>query len=201
MRQMRHVMRTGAAVLVALMTVAPVAAQAGDVTVTEGETATFQITVTRSATAANRVFNRDSRIRVYYASDGGTATPGFSDHGVGVDGADHQYLNPWTNYAQGRIGHPLRISVRTHRDDLVEGDETVKIKVVGIRTPFKGWWHNTRFSDWTITGLPTITITDATPPPTAEEVQAGQSANQPQQSSSSSGNTNTGGCGRNAGGC
>jgi len=58
-------------------------AQAGDVTVTEGETATFQITVTR--TAATQLFSRDSRVRVYYASDGGTATPGSSNHGVGVD--------------------------------------------------------------------------------------------------------------------
>jgi len=58
-------------------------AQAGNVTVTEGETATFQITVTQNPDAGFRY--PDTRIRVYYASDGGTATPGSSNHGVGVD--------------------------------------------------------------------------------------------------------------------
>ncbi|MCY4288858.1 MAG: hypothetical protein OXC63_09725, partial [Aestuariivita sp.] len=57
-------------------------ASAGNVTVTEGETAKFQITVTRTGTGSQ--FSADTRIRVYYAAAGGTATPGLSDHGVGV---------------------------------------------------------------------------------------------------------------------
>ncbi len=139
-------------------------ASAGNVTVTEGETAKFNITVTRTATS--RLFSQRSRIRVYYSAAGGTATPGFSDHGVGVDGADLQYLNPWLNWVQGRLGESMTISVRTHRDDLVEGDETVKIKVDGIRVPYKGWWHDVRASDYNFTGLPTtIIIEDATPAP------------------------------------
>ena len=48
-------------------------AQAGDVTVTEGETATFQITVTQNPDAGWQY--PDTRIRVYYASDGGTRRP------------------------------------------------------------------------------------------------------------------------------
>ncbi|MCY4289019.1 MAG: hypothetical protein OXC63_10535, partial [Aestuariivita sp.] len=57
-------------------------ASAGNVTVTEGETATFQIAVTRLGKGSQ--FSADTRIRVYYSAAGGTATPGLSDHGVGV---------------------------------------------------------------------------------------------------------------------
>ena len=98
-------------------------AQAGDVTVTEGETATFQITVTHK-------WGLSSRIRVYYSAYGGTATPGQSDHGVGVDGGDYAYRNPWVHYVEGQAGQPLTITVRTHTDDLVEGDETFRIKII-----------------------------------------------------------------------
>ncbi|MCY4150608.1 MAG: hypothetical protein OXE94_00010 [Aestuariivita sp.] len=60
----------------------------------------------------------------------------------------------------------MTISVSTHRDDLVEGDETMKIKVDGIRVPYKGWWHNAPLSGYGFTGLPTtIIIEDATPAP------------------------------------
>ncbi|MCY3984657.1 MAG: hypothetical protein OXE85_12175 [Roseovarius sp.] len=147
-------------------------AQAGDVTVTEGEKATFQITVKRNNSGSGRYFS--DRIRVYYAGYGGTATPGQSHYGVGVDGADYAWLNPWVNYVDGRVGNPLTIKVQTHRDDLMEGDETFKIKVVGIKVPFKAWWHNTRMSDWKVEGLPTITIKDATQPAATETASNGE---------------------------
>jgi len=58
----------------------------------------------------------------------------------------------------------VTISVKTHRDDLVEGNETFKIKVVRVDVP-NVWWYSTALFYWTVTGLPTITITDATPAP------------------------------------
>ncbi|MCY4190975.1 MAG: hypothetical protein OXD42_06590 [Rhodospirillaceae bacterium] len=127
-------------------------AHAGDVSVKEGEKATFQITVTKKPGGFPY---RDTRIRVYYAAYGGTATKGASHHGVGVDGADYSWTNPWVYYVQGQPGQPLTISVQTFRDDLVEGDETFKIKVVGIKVPGRGWWHNTALSNWNVKGLPT----------------------------------------------
>ena len=137
-------------------------AQAGDVTVTEGETATFQITVTQNPDALWRY--PDTRIRVYYASDGGTATPGQSEYGVGVNGGDYEYLNPGVNYVDGYTGQPMTISVKTHTDDLVEGNETFRVRVSGVFVP-NVWWHSTALFYWKVSGLPTITITDATPEP------------------------------------
>ncbi|MCY4239210.1 MAG: hypothetical protein OXC93_12840, partial [Rhodospirillaceae bacterium] len=68
-----------------------------------------------------------------------------------------------------------------------------KIKVVGIKVPGRGWWHNTPLSRWNIKGLPTVTIRDATPPP--QEQQQNVSSN------SASSNSGHHGCGSNAGGC
>ena len=147
-------------------------AQAGDVTVTEGGTATFQVTVTRKP----GIFFPSDRIRVYYADHGDTATRGTSDHGVGVDGADYPWLNPWVHYVEGGIGQPLTISVPTFADDLVEGDETFKIRAVGIRA-LTQWWQNTPLPTWNVNGLPTtVTIQDATPAPAPEPINWGLAA-------------------------
>ena len=147
-------------------------AEAGNVTVTEGEKATFQITVTPTRDMPDNYYGR---IRVYYSAYGGTATKGQGDYGVGVDGADYTWTNPWVKYADGWVGKPLTVSVQTYKDDVVEGDETFKIKVDGIKVPYKGWWHHTSWSDWDIKGLPTITIKDATPAPTPAPINWGLS--------------------------
>lgn len=99
----------------ALAGFAPVG-NAADVTVTEGERATFQITVE----PRRNPFRGGPRIRVFYAGYGGTATPGDGDHGAGVDGADYEWLNPWVRNVEGRVGQPMTVSVLTYRDDLVE---------------------------------------------------------------------------------
>ncbi|MCY4168208.1 MAG: hypothetical protein OXE82_08000 [Rhodobacter sp.] len=143
-------------------------AQAGDVTVTEGGTATFKITVTQNPDAGFQY--PDTRIRVYYASDGGTATPGFRR-----EGGDYEDLNPGVNFVEGRTGQPMTISVQTHPDDQVEGDETIRIKVVRVDVP-NVWWYSTALFYWTVTGLPTITIKDATPAPAPVPINWGLAA-------------------------
>lgn len=151
-------------VAAAMLAVMVGSAQAAAVTVTEGETATFQITVTQNTEAGFQY--PDGRIRVYYASDGGTATPGHRR-----DGADYEPLNPGVNYVDGHTGEPLTISVKTYTDDQVEGDETFGMRVTGVYIP-NVWWHSTALFYWTVTGLPTITITDATPAPAPQPTPA-----------------------------
>ena len=147
----------GPLALAALMVGMAAPAQAGDLTVNEGETATFEITVTKART--DRFYSPNPRIRVYYAAQGGTAWGGHTR-----EGADHQPLNPGVYYVEGVIGEPLKISVRTYKDDEVEADETIKMRISSIKW-ISGWfWSNSPISNWNVEGFPeTITIKDRTP--------------------------------------
>jgi len=135
------------------------AAQARSLAVNEGDSVSFDITVTKASTT--RWYSPDPRIRVYYAHEsGGSATPGHSK-----DGADHEPLNPGVWYVEGVVGEPITIKVKTHSDDNVEGDETFRIKVHGIKGISGVIWGNTPLSNWQVSGLPdVITIKDMTHP-------------------------------------
>ncbi len=133
-------------------------AQAGNLIVKEGETATFEITVTKART--DRYYSPDPRIRVYYsAAQGGTAKGGHKR-----EGADYSTLNPGVFFAQGKVGEPMKIDVRTFSDDKVEADETIKMQITAIKW-ISGWfWSNSPRSSWNVEGMPdTITIKDRTP--------------------------------------
>ena len=129
------------------------AAHAADVTVTEGETARFQITATpKSGNGAS------SRVRIWYDTDGGTA----------VEGTDYQTAHSWAHFVQAWSGSPVTISVPTFEDAAVEGDETfnIRIRKIEVWVPQRwnaGYWRPTPNSKWKISGVTSATIIDATP--------------------------------------
>ena len=109
-----------------LMLAGPV--HAGDVTVKEGETAKFRITVTLKSDDSDA-----SRIRVWYDTDGGTA----------VEGTDYETAHSWKHNVRGVSGSPLTIPVKTFEDDAVEGDETFNIRIRKVEIPAVGWGTGT----------------------------------------------------------
>jgi len=140
-------------VAVAMLAVMVGSAQAAAVTVTEGETATFQITVTpKSGNGAS------SRVRLWYDTDGGTA----------VEGEDYQTAHSWAHNVQAWSGSPVTISVPTFEDAAVEGDETfnIRIRKIEVWVPHRwgaSYWRTTPNSKWKISGVRSATIIDATP--------------------------------------
>ncbi|MCY4289994.1 MAG: hypothetical protein OXC63_15585 [Aestuariivita sp.] len=131
-------------------------ASAGNVTVTEGETATFQITVTRKSGTAE--FDESGRVRLWYDTHGGTA----------VEGTDYQTAHSWAHFVQAWSGSPVTISVPTFEDAAVEGDETfnIRIRKIEVWVPkrwFASYWRLTPKSKWKISGVKSATIIDATP--------------------------------------
>ena len=139
--------------LAALMLAVP--AHAGNVTVTEGETAQFEITVTPKSGNGE-----SSRIRLWYDTDGGTA----------VEGTDYETAHSWAHNVQAWSGSPVTISVKTFEDDAVESDETFNIRIRKVEVLVRhrwgaSYWRTTPSSKWNIGGVKTATIIDATPPP------------------------------------
>ncbi len=135
--------------LAALMLAVPAHA----VTVKEGETAQFQITVT--AKSGN---GEASRIRVWYDTDGGTA----------VEGTDYETAHSWAHNVQAWTGSPVTIRVKTFEDDAVEGDETFNIRIRKVEVQVRhrwgaSYWRATSNSKWNISGVTSATIEDATP--------------------------------------
>jgi len=149
----------GAGLLLAtgLLLAAPV--HAGGVTVTEGETARFQITATPKWSRGN-YDGPPAHIRLWYDTHGGTA----------IEGEDYETAHSWAHSVQGFIGQPLTVSVETFGDDAVEGDETFRIRIRKMEARYLGrfgqiWWRTTPVSRWNFTGAKTATIEDATPSP------------------------------------
>ena len=143
----------GMAALVALVLAVP--AHAGNVTVQEGETARFQITVTPEAGGGEA-----SRVRLWYDTDGGTA----------VEGTDYETAHSWSHNVQAWTGSPVTISVKTFEDDAVEGDETFGIRIRKVELWVRqrwgaSYWRTTPSSKWNISGEMSATIEDATPQP------------------------------------
>ncbi|MCY4308981.1 MAG: hypothetical protein OXC57_12045 [Rhodobacteraceae bacterium] len=137
----------------ALLTV--VAAVPSYASVTEGETAVFEITVTPKY--GSHIF---THIRVWYETSDGTA----------VAETDYRPTYPWKdNHVHGLIGQPLTILVETFEDSDVEGDETFKIRIKKLEVGrFQQVWSNqqlrwmrTSMSGWNISGGMTATISDA----------------------------------------
>ena len=131
---------------------------AGTVSVKEGETAHFQITVTPKFTRSSR--NVAAPIRVWYDTDGGTA----------VEGKDYETAHSWANNVQGFVGSALPITVKTFEDDAVEGNETFNIRVRKVYVQVRGRWGHAMWrlsspSLWNFSGVKTATIEDATPLP------------------------------------
>ncbi|MCY4051869.1 MAG: hypothetical protein OXE41_01470 [Gammaproteobacteria bacterium] len=140
---------TLATALLTLMVALP--SQASGISVTEGETANFQITV--HPRHSGHPF---SQVRIWYETVDGTA----------VNGTDYQGTYPWDNKSvKGAIGQPLKISVRTFEDNDIEGSETFKIRIKRLEVgrhwnPWQFGWINTTISSWKINGQMTATITD-----------------------------------------
>jgi len=132
-----------------------VPAHAGTVTVTEGETARFQITVTPKS--GN---DGSGRVRLWYDTDGGTA----------VEGEDYETAHSWAHNVRAWTGSPVTVSVKTFEDGAVEGDETfgIRIRRVEVRATLSwgaSYWRSTPNSKWNISGVTSATIIDATPQP------------------------------------
>lgn len=134
-----------------LTVVVAIPSQASGISVEEGETANFQITV--QPRHSNHPF---SSVRVYYETVDGTAS----------GKTDYQRTYPWDNkFVQGAIGQPLKISVKTFVDRDAEGSETFKIRIKRLEVgrywnPWRFGWMNTTISSWIINGDMTATITD-----------------------------------------
>ena len=128
---------------------------AGNVTVKEGETAKFQITVTpKSDNSAS------DRIRLWYDTDGGTA----------VEGTDYETAHSWKHNVWAWTGSPVTISVKTFEDDAVESDETFKIRMRKVEVWVSqrwnaSYWRTVPNSKWKFKGVKTATIKDTTPRP------------------------------------
>ncbi len=153
-RLVRFITTAVGGLLAALMLSAPLAA--APVTVTEGETAHFTLTVTPKFSG-----NGDGRaapIRLWYDTDGGTA----------IEGTDYATAHSWAHHVQGIVGAPLSIAVETFMDDVVEGEETFTIRPRQLQVQTRGrWghlaWRNVPASLWTVQGDTTAAILDATP--------------------------------------
>ncbi len=144
----------GCGLLAALLLAVP--ATAADVTVTEGETARFAITV--QPTAPSPGDGRALPIRLWYDTDGGTA----------IEGEDYATAHSWSHHVRGTAGQPLAITVETFTDEAVEGDETFTIRLRKLQVQIASrWgqvgWRTVPASRWTFAGPTTATITDATP--------------------------------------
>ncbi len=154
MRALGHDLRRAGCGLLAALLLAG-SASAADVTVIEGETARFAITV--QPKFHTRSDGRAMPIRVWYDTDGGTA----------IEGTDYATAHSWSHHVRGTAGAPLTIAVKTFADDAVEGDETFNIRVRKLQVLTRGRWGHTGWRDvpasrWTVAGPTTATITDAT---------------------------------------
>ncbi len=140
--------------LAALLLAGPAAADT--VTVTEGATAQFTITV--APKYHNQNDGRSAHIRLWYDTDGGTA----------VEGEDYAIAHSWQHHVRGVVGQPLTIAVETFADDIVEGDETFNIRLRKLQVQVRGRWGHSAWrtvpaSAWKYRGIKTATILDATP--------------------------------------
>jgi len=144
---------TRAGLLLAAGFVLAVPAHAGNVTVEEGETAQFRITVTPKWRHGG-----SARIRLWYDTDGGTA----------VEGSDYEAAHSWKHSVVGRIGSPVTISVKTFEDDAVEGDETFNIRIRKVEALASSrwghiFWRTTPRNRLNFSGVKSATIKDTTP--------------------------------------
>ncbi len=153
MKHFNHgkVARTG--LLVAAGLVLAVPAHAGNVTVKEGETAHFQITVTPKQDRGG-----STRIRLWYDTDGGTA----------VEGSDYEAAHSWKHNVAAWSGSPVTISVKTFEDDAVEGDETFNIRMRRVEVQARGRWGHISWRTvpsyrFNFSGVKSATIRDTTP--------------------------------------
>ena len=160
-RSSEFMKKTGGGLLLAagLMLAGPV--HAGDVTVREGETAKFQITVSpKSSIGRYQATIGGPSIRLWYDTDGGTA----------VEGTDYETAHSWKHNVRGVAGSPLTISVKTFEDDAVEGDETFNVRMRKVEVQVRqrwgaSYWRVIPNSKWDFRGAKTATIEDATPSP------------------------------------
>ena len=139
--------------LAALTLAAP--AHAGNVTVEEGETAQFEITVTPKYGHSG-----PARIRLWYDTDGGTA----------VEGTDYETAHSWKHSVVGWTGNPVSIRVKTFEDDAVEGDETFNIRIRKVEVQARSrwghiFWKTTPRNRLNFSGVKSATIKDTTPRP------------------------------------
>ena len=154
MKQFNHKKTARAGLLIGAGLVLAVPAQAGNVTVKEGETAHFQVTVTPKGSRGGA----SERIRLWYDTDGGTA----------IEGGDYEAAHSWKHHVVGRIGSPVTISVKTFEDDTVEGDETFNIRMRKVEVQARGrwghsYWRTTPNSRLDFNGAKSATIADETP--------------------------------------
>ncbi len=136
--------------------------RADTVTVTEGETAYFNITATPKLTGSGRYDNVP--VRIWYDTDGGTA----------VEGKDYETAHSWAHNVQGFAGRAMTFAVKTFADDDVEGDETFNIRMRKIQVQVRSrwgqnFWRTTPSSSWNFSGVKTATIEDTTRPPQQQQ--------------------------------
>jgi len=125
--------------------------QAGDVTVAEGETAQFQITVTPKYSGKGS--SSAVPVRLWYQAGGGTAD----------EGVDYRLIQ---HFVDGNMGQPLKFSVNTFEDNEIEGDETFNIRIVKLEYFLNLWGQNYSFPlelrQFNFNGTLTATIKNTT---------------------------------------
>jgi len=105
------------AVAVTALIAAPFSVYADDtVTVREGDTADFAITVSHPQYVAGQA---SPKIRIWYDTDGGDAT----------EGGDYEQAHSWRDKVEALIDVPVTISVNTFSDNEEEADETFMIRM------------------------------------------------------------------------
>ena len=163
MPEWRHYITiAGSSLLTAMLLSVP--ASAGNVNVIEGDIAEFRVTV--QPKSPDRGTGAGTSIRVWYDTDGGTAT----------EGADYATAHSWSHHVRGTVGEPLLIQVETFADNAVEGEETFTIRVRKLQVLTQHRWGQVNWRtvpnfNWTSQGATTATIKDATIPQGSYEKQ------------------------------
>ncbi|MDE0279067.1 MAG: hypothetical protein OYH76_24490 [Defluviicoccus sp.] len=150
------------AVAVTALIAAPFSVYADDtVTVREGDTADFAITVSHPQYVAGQA---SPKIRIWYDTDGGDAT----------EGGDYEQAHSWRDKVEAFINVPVTISVKTFSDQEEEADETFMIRMrklehwrvcpprpygIGCTTGYA----EVSMTNWTFTGAMTAVIEDVQP--------------------------------------